>query len=173
MMPGLVFGVIGGIALAKFIARRRRWAHGYGYGHGGCGGRHAWRRGYDDFEAPRGFQVPRRPTMWLARELSLDEVQLGELDKIWRTARGALGRFGFARIQLLGQLAAALGDEIFDRPRVDAILAQSAPLASVRQEIADGLERLHLTLNHEQRERLRNLAGAGRGQQPTPPPTAA
>jgi len=171
MMPGIVFGVIGGIALAKFIARRRRWAHGYGYG--GCGGRHAWRRGYDDYEAPRGFHVPRRPSMWLARELSLDEVQQGEVEKIWRTARGALGRFGFARLQLLGQLAAALGDEIFDRARVDAILGQSGPLASVRQEIADGLERLHLTLSPEQRERLRDLAGAGRSSQPQPPPTAA
>jgi hypothetical protein len=166
MMPGLVFGVIGGIAVARFIARRRRWAHGYG---GGCGG--AWRHhrshgGYDDFDAPRGFRVGRRPTMWLSHELQLDEVQQGEVEKIWRLARGAVGRFGVARFATLGQLAGVLAEEVFDRPRVDAILSQSRALESVRTQIGDALERLHLTLSPEQRERLKDLAGGRPSDQP-------
>jgi hypothetical protein len=170
MMPGLVFGVLGGIAIARFISRRRRWAHGYG---GGCGGR--WHRGYrhdhDEFDAPRGgFRVGRRPTVWLARELELDDVQQGEVEKIWRLARGAVGRFGMARFAVLGQLAGALGDEVFDRPRIDSILAQSRALESVRQQIGDALERLHLTLSPEQRERLKDLAG---GRPHDQPPTVA
>ena len=162
MMPGLVFGVLGGIAVARFISRRRRWAHGYG----GCGG---WRhRGYhDEFSEPRGgFRVGRRPTQWLARELELDDVQRGEVEKIWRLARGAIGRFGMSRFAMLGQLAGALGDEVFDRPRIDAILAQSRALESVRQQIGDALERLHLTLSPEQRERLKDLAGGRPHDQP-------
>jgi hypothetical protein len=111
--------------------------------------------------------------VWLARELSLDEVQQGEIEKIWRAARGAVGQYGFARMRLLEQLAAALAEEVFDRARVDGILAQSAPLASVQQQIADGLERLHLTLSHEQRDRLRDWARAARGAEPTPTPPAA
>lgn len=167
MMPGLVFGVLGGIAVARFISRRRRWAHGYG----GCGGRWHHRGHYDDFDAPRGGFRPyhlsmRRPTRWLARELELDDVQQGEVEKIWRLARGAVGRFGMARFAVLGQLAGALGDEVFDRPRIDAILAQSRALESVRQQIGDALERLHLTLSPEQRERLKDLAGGRPHDQP-------
>jgi hypothetical protein len=76
-------------------------------------------------------------------------------------------------LRLLTELAVTMSEEIFDRARVDALLAQSGPLASVRQAIADALERLHLTLSPEQRSRLRDLAGVGRGEAPPPPPAVA
>jgi hypothetical protein len=139
MIGGLVVGAAVLLVGSRVAVRAR-----------GCGNRGAHRRGPVSLWARR--RVRARGIQWLVRELSLDDAQRGELRRLARIELRPLGAPGLAA------LGAALAEENFPRARVEWLVAGGHAPASAEVAAADSLERLHVTLSPEQRERLAALA---------------
>jgi Spy/CpxP family protein refolding chaperone len=135
MVPGIVLGVIGGLAVAKLIAhRRRRWAGGGGGGRG-----------------------PRR-LFWMARQLDLDPQQRDAVRGLFHQVRHAADGVKQSSRGVVDEVLGAVGDESFDRARVEAATGRvEGSIGQARTELVNAVGQLHQILRPEQRQRLRDL----------------
>ena len=132
-MMGIVLGALGGFAAVSAIARLRHRRHGFG------------RRG------PRGI-------FFSLRRLGLDRRQREEVWHVADGVRRAAGDLRFGKWRGLATAAEALGDETFDRARVEAEAdSQLAKMTELRKTVVDGLAKIHAILTPEQRARVREL----------------
>src|SRR5438552_7065274 len=99
MFPGIIVGVVGGLAAAKLLSRRfRRGGGACGHGHGmGFG----WRRGFGGG----------RRAFWLMRELGLDRKQKDEIWSLLGKVRESAGDLRFGNMQGLDTLLDAVSGE--------------------------------------------------------------
>jgi LTXXQ motif family protein len=81
--------------------------------------------------------------------------------EVWQVAgdvRRAAGDLRFGKWRGLAAAAEALGDDAFDRARVEAAADQQlANLTTLRKAVIDGLARVHAILTPEQRSRVREM----------------
>ena len=99
------------------------------------------------------------------RELDLDLSQRRAIRKELYNLRGAAWQFGAARFEGMDAIVEAVSGEEFDPKGVDSFAdEQLHKLTELRAHFMAALEKIHLILRPEQREKLRAIfAGA-----PTP-----
>ena len=125
MVPGIVLGVIGGIAVAKIISRRRR-RHGWG-GEGRMRGRRLF---------------------WMARQLDLDPQQREAVRGLFREVRHAAAGVKQSGRGVIDDVLGAVGDESFDRARVEAAAGRvEGSLGQARTTLVDAVAQLHQILD--------------------------
>jgi Spy/CpxP family protein refolding chaperone len=135
MIGGLLLGAVGGFAAVSAIgrARRRRWRGG--------------------MRGPRLFH--------LARALKLDPAQRDAAREIVGGVKRSLIGLRGGRERAMRAAAEALSSETFDRARVEAAASSElAALDGVKEELVQGLAKLHALLTPEQRARLASLTAA-------------
>ena len=166
MIGRILLGAVGGFVGARLLSRLGGRCGGGGGGH--CGGdRHSggWRgRG---FRGGFGGGGPRR-IFFMLRELDLDRAQREVVREVMQKVGRAIADVGIGmklmRFGAFADVADVLGGDTFDRAAITATLDRHAHAAeTVRQEIVDGLARLHEVLRPEQRARLRELLASREG----------
>ena len=147
MFIGFIIGALGGLAAYRFHRRHG----GCGHGHDGrWGGRGHWRGG--------GFG----PGRWwhLLRSLDLSPGQRGAVRDLFGEVRESMHEVRWGARREVEPLVEALGQEQFDRARVEEIAArQTAAFERVKKQMVDAAERLHDILIPEQRAHLREILG--------------
>jgi len=144
MFPGLLIGVLGGFAAARFASRRLHGRRGYR----GCGG-------------SLGPRFGLRRLFSIARQLDLDREQRRVLEEVAHQVRRAAGDARFESRGSLDALLESVAADSFDRARIEQLAAERGQsIGRVKDELVDGLARIHEVLRPEQRAKLRDLLGA-------------
>jgi Spy/CpxP family protein refolding chaperone len=123
---------------------------------GGCG-HHRGRFGRHRFG---GFGFGPMRFFGILRELDLSPAQKRDLGETFFKVRDKVSALRFRSFAGIDTLIDAVTGAEFDRAAVEQAAAQHAEaVGAARQELVEGLAKLHATLTPAQRERLREMVG--------------